>query len=431
MSRKLNLRDTNTKTDMMKGIDAAKIREDFPILKRKMSGKRLIYLDSAATSQKPESVINAIDNYYRSYNSNIHRGLYRIAEEATEAYTGSKEKVAKLINAGSYRNIVYCRNTTEAINMVALSLGESMLEKGDVVLTTEMEHHSNIVPWQMLAKRKGSKVEYARLDENKKFIDMEDYKSGLEKNPKIVTFTAASNVLGTINDIKEMTRLAHKKGAVVVVDGAQHVPHMQIDVGEIGCDFLAFSGHKMFGPAGIGVLYGKEEALESMEPVLGGGDMIRSVSFASCSWNELPWKFEAGTSNIEGGIGLGAAVDYMLSIGMGRIREHEEKLTKYALESMADIHGVKIFGPALDETSRRGGTISFNVDGIHPHDLSTIFDSEGIAIRAGHHCAMPLVNSVLGQDAVARISFYAYNSEEDVDALAPAISKAKEVLRVS
>ena len=415
----------------MEGMDAEKIRDDFPILRRKVNGRRLIYLDSAATSQKPESVIKAVDNYYRNYNSNIHRGLYKIAEEATEAYTGSKEKVAKLINAETYRNIVYCRNTTEAINMVALSLGGKMLRKGDIVLTTEMEHHSNIVPWQMLAKRLGSKVEYAKLDGDKKFIDMEDYKSRLEKDPKIVTFTAASNVLGTVNDIKEMTRLAHKKGALVIIDGAQHVPHMQMDVREIGCDFLAFSGHKMFGPAGIGVLYGKEEALESMEPVLGGGDMIRSVSFASCSWNELPWKFEAGTSNIEGGIGLGAAVDYMLSIGIGRIREHEEKLTRYALESMADIEGVEVFGPGIDEAGRRGGTISFNVKGIHPHDLSTIFDSEGIAIRAGHHCAMPLVNSVLGQDAVARISFYAYNSEEDVDALAPAISKAKEVLKVS
>ena len=415
----------------MEGMDAEKIREDFPILRRKVNGRRLIYLDSAATSQKPESVIKAVDNYYRNYNSNIHRGLYKIAEEATEAYTRSKEKVAKLINAETYRNIVYCRNTTEAINMVALSIGGKMLGKGDIVLTTEMEHHSNIVPWQMLAKRLGSKVEYAKLDEDKKFIDMEDYKSRLEKDPKIVTFTAASNVLGTVNDIREMTRLAHKKGAVVIIDGAQHVPHMQMDVRDIGCDFLAFSGHKMFGPAGIGVLYGKEEALEGMEPILGGGDMIRSVSFASCSWNELPWKFEAGTSNIEGGIGLGAAVDYMLSIGIGRIREHEEKLTRYALESMADIEGVEVFGPGIDETGRRGGTISFNVKGIHPHDLSTIFDSEGIAIRAGHHCAMPLVNSVLGQDAVARISFYAYNSEEDVDALAPAISKAKEVLKVS
>ena len=415
----------------MEGMDAERIREDFPILRRKVNGRRLIYLDSAATSQKPESVIKAVDNYYRNYNSNIHRGLYKIAEEATEAYTGSKEKVAKLINAETYRNIVYCRNTTEAINMVALSIGGKMLGKGDIVLTTEMEHHSNIVPWQMLAKRLGSKVEYAKLDGDKKFIDMEDYKSRLEKDPKIVTFTAASNVLGTVNDIKEMTRLAHKKGALVIIDGAQHVPHMQMDVREIGCDFLAFSGHKMFGPAGIGVLYGKEEALESMEPVLGGGDMIRSVSFASCSWNELPWKFEAGTSNIEGGIGLGAAVDYMLSIGISRIREHEEKLTRYALESMADIEGVEVFGPGIDEAGRRGGTISFNVKGIHPHDLSTIFDSEGIAIRAGHHCAMPLVNSVLGQDAVARISFYAYNSEEDVDALAPAISKAKEVLKVS
>ncbi len=413
-------------------LDVSEVRKDFPILGTKRSGKRLVYLDSAATSQKPSSVIDAVGYYYRNYNANIHRGLYGIAEKATEAYTDSKRLVAKLINAESYRNIVYVRNTTEAINLVALSWANANIKKGDTILITQMEHHSNIVPWQLLAKRKGAKLDYVGLTKGNMLVDMDDYREKLGNNPRLVAFTHVSNVLGVINDAKLMSSLAHKSGAKVLVDGAQSVPHLSVDVKDIDCDFFAFSGHKMLGPAGIGVLYGKEELLEEMPPIFGGGDMIRSVSFDGSTWNELPWKFEAGTANVEGGIGLGAAVEYLNNVGIPRIREHEKKITRYALSKLAE-EKVSVYGPGSvkDFESKKAGVVSFNIKGAHPHDVASIFDSEGICIRAGHHCAMPLVNKVIGEPAAARMSFYLYNDEEDVDRAVSTISKVRKILHIS
>ncbi len=406
----------------MAGFDVERVRADFPILGKTSNGKRLAYLDSAATAQKPKRVIDAVSDYYRGYNANIHRGMYDISVRATNAYTESKELIARFINAPSYRDIVYCRNTTEAINLVALSWAERHVKKGDSILITEMEHHSNIVPWQMLARRKGAKLEYTKLTKDLG-IDMEHYKAMLEHGPKLVAFTHVSNVLGVINDAKEMTRLAHSHGATVLLDGAQSVPHTRVDVGDIGCDFMAFSGHKMLGPAGVGVLYGREDLLEEMEPVYGGGDMIRSVSFESCEWNELPWKFEAGTQNIEGAIGLGEAVKYINSIGMGSMQRHEKGLLEYALGVFEGIDDVRLYNKA--GAGKRSAIIPFNVDGIHAHDVSAVFDSEGIAIRAGHHCAMPLVNSVMHEDSVARISLYLYNTRDEIDRAAAAMEKAR------
>ncbi len=411
-------------------INTDEIRKDFPILNLKKNGKRLVYLDSAATSQKPMQVINAVSDYYQTYNANIHRGMYDISVKATEEYTNSKELAADWINAGSYREIVYVRNATEAINIVALSWGNENIKEGDTILITTMEHHSNIVPWQMLAERKKAHLEYVKLNESK-FIDMDDYREKLKKNPKIVAFTHVSNVLGTVNPAKEMVELAHSNGAVVLVDGAQAAPHIGVDVKNIDCDFYAFSSHKMLGPAGIGVLYAKEDILENMPPVLGGGDMIRSVNFDKSEWNELPWKFEAGTSNIEGGIGFGAAIKYLKGVGIKNIEMHENAITMYALKRLADVKGMSIFGPGIEEINKRIGVISFKIDGAHPHDIATIFNSEGIAIRAGHHCAMPLVRELLSENAVARISFYIYNTQEEVDTVIDAIAKVKEVLRLN
>ncbi len=411
-------------------INTDEIRKDFPILNLKKNGKRLVYLDSAATSQKPMQVINAVSDYYQTYNANIHRGMYDISVKATEEYTNSKELAADWINAGSYREIVYVRNATEAINIVALSWGNENIKEGDTILLTTMEHHSNIVPWQMLAERKKAHLEYVKLNESK-FIDMDDYREKLKKNPKIVAFTHVSNVLGTVNPAKEMVELAHSNGAVVLVDGAQAAPHIGVDVKNIDCDFYAFSSHKMLGPAGIGVLYAKEDILENMPPVLGGGDMIRSVNFDKSEWNELPWKFEAGTSNIEGGIGFGAAIKYLKGVGIKNIEMHENAITMYALKRLADVKGMSIFGPGIEEINKRIGVISFKIDGAHPHDIATIFNSEGIAIRAGHHCAMPLVRELLSENAVARISFYIYNTQEEVDTVIDAIAKVKEVLRLN
>ncbi|MGC8479055.1 MAG: cysteine desulfurase [Candidatus Micrarchaeia archaeon] len=411
-------------------LDVKKIREDFPILNTKNMGKKLVYLDSAATSQKPNLVIDGITTYYKEYNANIHRGLYDISVKATEAYTKSKEDVAKFINAESYRNIIYCKNTTEAINLVALSWAEQNIKSGDSILITQMEHHSNIVPWILLAKRKDAKLVYANVENGE--LDMHDYMEKLEEErPKLVSFTHVSNVLGTINDAKQITKAAKEYGATVLIDGAQSVPHMKVDMKEIGCDFFAFSSHKMLGPAGIGILYGREELLEKTEPIIGGGDMIRSVEFQSCTWNELPWKFEAGTSNIEGGIGLGKAIEYLNDKSMSKIRAHEIELTKYALDKLSKTEGIVVYGPRpKDDFSNKAGVISFNITGAHPHDVATIFNSEGVAIRAGHHCAMPLVNRVLNEPAVARMSFYLYNEREEVDKAIEAIEKVKKILKI-
>ncbi len=412
-------------------MDIEEIRKDFPILGTMRNGKYLAYLDSAATSQKPNAVIDAISDYYRNYNANIHRGLYDISMKATDAYVHSKELVSEMINAGSYRNIIYCRNTTEAINLAALTWAEEKIHEGDHILITKMEHHSNIVPWQLLVKRKKAVLDYVEVDDSFK-VDMEDYAEKVSLGPKLVSFTHVSNVLGSINDAKKMTSMAHGNGAVVLVDGAQSVPHIKVDVRDIGCDFFAFSSHKMLGPAVIGVLYGKEEILEEIQPALGGGDMIRSVDFDESTWNELPWKFEAGTPNIEGGIGLGAAVEYLKKVGIENIRKHELDLTAYALKRFEEDKGITVYGIRSEgmESGNRAGVISFNIEGAHPHDTSTIFDSENIAIRAGHHCAMPLVNKVIGVPAVARMSFYLYNKEEEVDRVIEAVEKVRKVLRL-
>ncbi|MEM3281784.1 MAG: cysteine desulfurase [Candidatus Micrarchaeaceae archaeon] len=411
-------------------LDPDEVKKDFPILGTMMNGKPLVYLDNAATSQKPRQVIDAIVKYYSEYNANIHRGIYSIAERATAAYTESKAKLSDFINGGGIESIVYVRNATEAINLVALSWGNANIKKGDHILISEMEHHSNLVPWQLLAKRKGAHLDYIKLDPSNSFLDMESFKEELEKDPKIVAVTHVSNVLGTINDVRRIAKEAHKHGAVVVVDGAQSAPHMKVDVKAIDCDFFALSAHKMLGPTGIGALYGKVELLEEMEPLFGGGDMIREVTLRSSRWNSLPWKFEAGTQNIEGGIGFGAAIDYLNSLGMENIRAHEIDLTKYALERLSEEEGVEVYGPKASEISMRGGVVSFGIRGVHPHDVAQIFDSEGIAIRAGHHCAMPLVTSVLREGAVSRMSFYIYNSKRDIDAAMGAIEKVKRTFRL-
>ncbi len=411
-------------------IDVEKIRKDFPILKTLSNGKPLVYLDSASTSQKPKQVISAVSSHYRKRNANIHRGVYKLAEEATVRYIKSKELVAKFVGAKSYRSIIYFRSTTESINAVARAWGDVNVQGGDHILITEMEHHSNIVPWQMLAKRKGAVLDYAKLSGNKK-LDIEDYKSKLQSHPKIVAFTHVSNVLGTINDAKEMTKMAHEAGAAVLIDGAQAVPHMPVNLTEINADFYAFSGHKMLGPSGIGVLHGNEEILEAMAPFHGGGDMIRSVDFQESTWNELPWKFEAGTQNIEGAMGLAAAVKYLKRLGMENVREHEKSITRYALEKLGQTSGITVHGPGLDEMDSKAGVISFSMKGAHAHDVAQVLDSEGVAIRSGHHCAMPLVTKLLNEPAVPRMSFYIYNTQAEVDTAVAALEKVRQVLKLS
>ncbi len=411
-------------------LDFDIIKEDFPILGIKSHGKPFVYLDSAATSQKPKQVINAISDYYSTYNANINRGVYEISERATDAYINSKMKVAGFINAKGIEEIVYVRNATEAINLVALTWGDQNIKSGDHILISEMEHHSNIVPWQLLAKRKGAVLDYVKLSNDRATLDMASLKENLENRPKLVSITHVSNVLGTINDVKRITRMAHKNGAAVLIDGAQSAPHMKVDVSDIDCEFFAFSGHKMLGPTGIGVLYGKEAALDSMPPLFGGGDMIKAVDKQSATWNDLPWKFEAGTSNIEGGIGLGVAVDYLNSIGMDRIEAHESELTEYALRELSDFDGINVFGPGVKDLRVKTGVISFAIKGVHPHDIATIFDNEGVAIRAGHHCAMPLVVSLAPEKAVSRMSFYIYNGKTDIDRAIGAIKTVRRIFKL-
>jgi len=401
------------------------IKQDFPIFKRRIYGKPLIYLDNAATTQKPRQVIEAIREFYQNYNANVHRGVYRLSVEATEAFENARAKVARFINAKD-SEIVFTKNATEALNLVAYSWGLCNLKKGDRILLTEMEHHSNIVPWQLVAKHTGAVVDYIPINEDGLLVD-EEVDRLLNLEPKIVSITQASNVLGTINDVKEIVEKAHKVGAIAVVDAAQSVPHMRVDVKELGCDFLAFSGHKALGPLGVGVLYGKRDLLKDMNPFLGGGDMISRVWLSGAEWNELPWKFEAGTSSVADVIGLGAAVDYLNSIGMSRVRAHEVRLTEYALKRLSEISDIRIYGPR--DLDKRSGVISFNLSGIHPHDLATILDEEGIAIRAGHHCAMPLMTK-LGVAATARASFYIYNSESDIDALVEGLYKARRIFKL-
>jgi len=403
-------------------LDVEALREQFPIFRRTVRGKRLIYLDSAATSQKPQCVIDAEREFYERYNANVHRGAYLIAEEATAAYEAAREKVAKFINAPSKDCIVFTRGTTEAINLVAYSWGWANLKEGDEILLTEMEHHSNIVPWQLIAERTGAKIKVVPITDDG-LLDMEAFDRLLTERVKIVAVTHVSNVLGTINPVQEICRKAHEVGAVVLVDGAQAAPHLPVDVQAIDCDFYALSGHKMCGPTGSGALYGRKELLEAMPPFLGGGEMIRTVTFERTTFNDVPYKFEAGTPAIAQAIGLGAAVDYLTKIGVERIRAHEVELVAYALERLREIKGITIYGVAPPE--QRGGVIAFNIGDIHPHDLATFLDAHGICIRAGHHCAQPLMRR-FNVAATARASFYLYNTPGEIDALADALHKAHQ-----
>ncbi len=411
------MRPTKTKS-----LNVEQIRKDFPILNRKIHSKPLVYFDNAATSQKPKVVIDAIKNYYEQFNANVHRSIHQLGEEATEAYEKSREKIAGFINADSSQNIIFTKNSTEALNLLAYSLTSS-LKKGDEIVISQMEHHSNFVPWQQMAKQKELKLKFIEIDKNIE-LDKESIKKNVTKKTKIVSVGHISNAVGTINPIDQITKIAHENGALMVIDGSQAAPHMPLDMEKINSDFYVFTGHKMLGPTGVGVLYGKKELLESMPPFLYGGEMINEVKFEKTTFNQLPWKFEAGTPNIAEAIGLGIAVDYLQKVGMGNINEHDIELTNYAMEKLSKVKDVTIYGP-----KERGSIVSFNVKGIHAHDVSQILDSEGVAIRAGHHCCMPLM-SVLGIQATARASFYLYNTKEEVNVFIKAIDKVKKVFGV-
>ena len=404
-------------------LNTSVIRKDFPILERETaSGARVIYLDSTATSQKPLPVIEAMNDYYRRSNANIHRGVHTLAEEATAMYEAAREKIAKFINAPSARQIIYTRNTTESINLVAYSWARANLKAGDLVVLTEMEHHSNLVPWLMLQTERGIELDFIPVTENG-LLDLDSYKTLLDRRPKLVAFTHMSNVLGTINPAAEVIRMAHAAGAITLVDAAQSVPHLNVDVQQLDADFLAFSAHKMCGPTGIGALYGKLDLLEKMPPFLGGGDMIKEVHLRSFRPNTLPHKFEAGTPAIAEAVGFGAAVDYLSRIGMQDIAAHEHEITEYALERLEEIPGVKLFGPTAQD---KGGVAAFTLEGVHPHDVAQILDRDGIAVRAGHHCAQPL-HEKFGISATSRASFYLYNTKDEVDLLVNGIYKVKEL----
>jgi cysteine desulfurase/selenocysteine lyase len=406
-------------------LDVELVRADFPILKRKVRGKRLVYLDNAATSQKPKEVIDVITDYYSRYNSNVHRSVHTLGEEATAAYEASREKAARFVGARP-KDLVFVRGTTEATNLVRFAWGMKFVKAGDVIVSTLMEHHSNIVPWQLLAKSKGAVLKFVGLRPDGT-LDMGQLEEVLKESPRLVAVTHCSNVLGTINDVATICALARKAGATTVVDGAQAAPHMPVNIDSIGCDFYAFSGHKMLGPTGIGGLVGRKGLLEEMDPFHGGGEMIKEVFLDHSTWNEVPYKFEAGTVNIADAIGLGAAVDYLVGIGMEKVRDHEIRLLRYALETLGGVKGFRSYGPA--DTTLRAGVVSFNLADIHPHDLATILDGEGIAIRSGHHCAQPLMRW-LDVSATSRASFHIYNSEDDVDALKAGLEKAKGVFKL-
>lgn len=406
-------------------LDIESIQSDFPILTREVKpGVQLVYLDSTATTQKPIKVIAAMDDYYRLSNANIHRGIHYLAEEATALYEEARGKVAKFVNAPSPRQIIFTRNTTESINLVAQTWGRRNLDAGDVVILTEMEHHSNLVPWQLLAAERNLQLEFIPVD-SKGLLDLEVYHQLLSLNPKLVAFTQMSNVLGTINPAAEMILLAHEAGAITLIDGAQSVPHFPVDIQELNVDFLVFSGHKMCGPTGVGVLYGRKDLLEEMPPFLGGGDMIKRVELRTFTPNSIPHKFEAGTPAIAEAIGLGAAIDYLQQVGMDLIAAQEQVIVNYALDRLSEVPGVSVYGP---EAKDRGGVTSFNLEGVHAHDVAQILDSDGIAVRAGHHCAMPL-HDKLNIPASTRASYYLYNSIEDVDKLIDSIYKVKKIFR--
>lgn len=407
-------------------LNVTKIRADFPILRRKIGGKPLVYLDNAATSQKPKGVIDAIDRYYHEYNANVHRGVHRLSEEATVAFEQSREEFARFIGAKAAKEIIFVRNATEALNLVALSWARANLKSGDRILLTEMEHHSNIVPWQMLAKEKGLRIDYVEIRDDG-ILNWENFEQLIKESPKVLSLAHVSNALGTINPVRQMAREAHKLGATVIVDAAQSVPHMPVDVADLECDFLAASGHKMLAPTGIGMLYGRQDLLYHMEPLMGGGEMIKEVHLQDARWNDLPWKFEAGTPNIEGVIGLGAAVDYLTKLGMQNVREHEKDITRYAIERLAGVKGLVLYGTR--EIEKRGAVISFNLGDIHAHDLATVLDTQGIAIRSGQHCAQPLMER-LKVPATSRASFYIYNTRREVDILVRALEKARKMFKI-
>lgn len=404
-------------------FDLTSIRQDFPILEREVRpGVKLVYLDSTATSQKPAAVLAAMDAFYRRSNANIHRGVHTLAEEATALYEQAREKVAHFVNAASAREIIYTRNATESINLVAYTWARANLKSGDLVILTEMEHHSNLVPWHMLAAERGVRLEFIPVTPDG-LLDLDEYQKLLAQGPKLVAFTHMSNVLGTINPAGQMIAQAHAAGAVTVLDAAQSVPHFKVDVQALDIDFMAFSAHKMVGPTGIGALYGKTALLEGMPPFLGGGDMIKEVKLRSFRPNNLPHKFEAGTPAIAEAVGFGAAVDYLTKVGMDAIAAHEHDITEYALERLEEVPGVKVFGPPAD---RKGGVAAFTLDGVHPHDVAQILDQDGVAVRAGHHCAQPL-HEKFGIPATSRASFYLYTTKSEVDALVDGIYKVKKV----
>lgn len=392
-------------------FDFKTIIKDFPILNRKINEKKLIYFDNAATSQKPKVVIDALSNFYSNTNANIHRGVHTLSMESTYLYDEAKDKIAEFINAPNSNSIIFTRGTTESLNLIADSWGQSNLKEPDNIVITELEHHSNIVPWQELIKKTKSKLKYIPINSDGT-LNLSNINNIITKNTKLVSMTHVSNGIGTINNIKEIIKIAKSVGAITIIDAAQSAPHMPLDVADLDCDFLTFSGHKMLAPTGIGVLYGKKEILEAMPPYQKGGDMILEVTFDKSTWNEIPFKFEAGTPNIAGAIGLSAAAKYLMEIGMQNIREHEIEITKYAYSNLMNINGIEILGP--ENIDIRAGLISFNIPDIHPHDLGTFLDSKGIAIRTGHHCAMPLIKK-LGSHSSARASFYIYNTNQEID----------------
>ncbi|TMW72464.1 cysteine desulfurase [Alteribacter natronophilus] len=400
-------------------MDVSAVRKQFPILDQEVNGQPLVYLDSAATSQKPVQVIEALDDYYRRYNSNVHRGVHTLGTLATDGYEGAREKVRSFINASSTEEIIFTRGTTTAINLVAQSYGRDNVGPDDEIVITPMEHHSNIIPWQQLAKATGATLKYLELKPDGT-IDMDKVEKTITDRTKIVAVMQVSNVLGTINPVKELAQTAHSHGAVMLVDGAQSTPHMRVDVRDLDCDFFAFSSHKMCGPTGFGVLYGKKALLEKMEPVEFGGEMIDFVGLHESTWKELPWKFEGGTPIIAGAIGLGAAIDFLEDIGLEQIEKHEHDLAKYAIEQLSEVDGVTVYGP-----EQRAGIVTFNCDDVHPHDVATVLDADGIAVRAGHHCAQPLMKW-LDVTATARASFYLYNTKDDVDTFVKGLIKTKE-----
>jgi cysteine desulfurase / selenocysteine lyase len=402
---------------------AVDVRTDFPVLAREIEGKPLVYLDSAATSQKPRQVIDAIDSYYERSNANIHRGVYSLAREATDLFENARERIAAFVG-GETATTIFAKNATEAINLVAYAWGREHVGEGDEVLITHMEHHSNIVPWQLLCQERGARLRYLGVSDTGE-LSLDELDAVLaEGRVKLVAVAHVSNVLGTLNPVAEIVRRAHAAGAVTLIDGSQAAPQLPLDIGEIDSDFYAWTGHKALGPTGIGVLHGRRELLLSMRPFLGGGDMISKVELDHSTWNELPWKFEAGTSPIAEAVGLGAAIDYLAALGMDNVRAHERELTAYTLERLPEIDGITLFGPP--DPDRRGGVVSFAIEGMHPHDIAELCDREAVCIRAGHHCAMPLMHE-LGVPATARASFHVYNSKEDVDRLVDALHGARKV----